>query len=224
MGNNYKEAKDKNTNKKSSITDIYNLIDNLKSHIKKLNVSKKYIKNDYHNDHKDNEKIQKINMMKTFRICNPCNIQNKKYIGLLFDNNFDQLKDDKEVNIENCASFIKLKRSNNIINYSITFDIKEETPIDTTGTLLSNILKDETNCNYCLTLGIKDKKSSKIRIIKGSKNIFNLSTVVIVNNKFIVNSTILYSSNDDDELCLIAELDDKLTVNSKKSLIKILMI
>jgi len=221
MGNNYKEVKDKNTNKKTSITDIYNLIDNLKSHIKKLDINKNHIKN---NDHKDHEKTHKLNIMKTFRVCNPCNIKNKKYIGLLFDNNFDQLKDDEDINIENCASFIKLKRSNNIINYSITFDIKEELPIDTTGTLLSNILKDETTCNYCLTLGIKDKKSSKIRIIKGSKNIFNLSTVVIVNNKFIVNSTILYSSNDDDELCLIAELDDKLTVNSKKSLIKILMI
>jgi len=171
---------------------LYKLIENLKDKINKLdnktthiNCVKKYVHPKY----------------LTYRICSPCNYDDtKKFIGLLFNSDIDDLKN-YELSCNN-LSFIKLKKSYCIINYSIHVDV-------------TNYLTINNICS--ISLGIKDKYSSKIRIIKGSKNIFDL-----LNNKFTINSTILYNAEDDDELCLIAELNSKIKINSKKSIIKIL--
>jgi len=196
---------------------LYNLIEKLKDKISKLdNKSHKNSKNNYlHKNNMNNmNNMNNINNNKniflSYNISSPttCN-QNKKFIGLLFNSFVNDDSSNCENNCKNnCdssdfSSFIKLKKGIYIINYSIYLDINNKTT---------------DSCSF--SLGIKEKHNSKIRIIKGSKNI----VVIDIVNKFIVNTTILYSSQDDDELCLIAELNNKIKINSKKSIIKILMI
>lgn len=181
---------------------LYKLVENLKEKISRLD------------DKKSKNNINCLNnrnLFLTYKISNPIDYKNdnyqnnncqnnKKFVGLQFSN----IDDSSDSSSSNEKSFIKLKRSNCIINYSIQIDVMDY--------LIFN--------NSCSTsLGIREKHSSKIRIIKGSKNIFDL-----VNNKLIVNSTILYNADDGDELCLIAEINNKVKVNPHKSIIKILMI
>jgi len=173
-------------------TDLYKLIDNLKNKIKKL----------------DSQKNKISTNILAYRICYPNKLNNsKKYIGLSFNENFDDFESDIINNINSNIPFIKIKKSNCIINFSITFDI-------------INISSDVTICS--ISLGIKDKKTSKIRIIKGSKICIDISNKsIIINNSLTINNTIIYMANDEDELCMIAELNNKIKINSKKSLIKI---
>ena len=62
----------------------------------------------------------------------------------------------------------------------------------------------------------KEKNNKNIRIIKGSKQQFNNKTMVI-NNSIIVNNTILFTSDYDQELCLIAEISPDVKIINKKN-------
>jgi hypothetical protein len=83
-------------------------------------------------------------------------------------------------------------------------------------TILFNI---NTLSTFSISVGVREKGSSKIKIIKGSKNIFD-----ILPNKslYIINSTVLYSAESGDEICLITDINNKIKINSNKSIIKIL--
>ncbi len=167
------------------------LVDILKTKIKKLEQSKT-IKNDE---------------MLTYRIHMPItnNKNYKKYMGLLFNNNYDlssEITDSKD-----SISFIKLGKKNNIINYSITLKVDK----------LTNDSKDSI-CTF--SLGIRDG-GNKIKIIKGSKVQYDTQKDTVDGN-IIINNTILYEASDNQELCLIANLNKKCAVVNKKSIIKII--
>ena len=173
--------------------DLYNLINNLNTKIKKLDI--------YRN------KISKTLSFKIF-YNNKLNNSNKKYIGLSFSENLEI--DFDSINSTNTILFIKLSKNNYLINYSIVFEI-------------TSLINKETICS--LALGIKDKKTSKIRIIKGSKIFFDINNKsIIINNSININNTIIYFCNTDEELCMIAEINDQIKICSKKSIIKILAV
>ena len=146
---------------------------------------------------------------KTFSISLPKKYS-KKYIGLLFDDSFDDnISDDKSDNdYVKKKSFLRLDNdSNYIINYSIQLKIES-----------SNF-----NENSFFSLGIKEKNNKNIRIIKGSKQKFN-NKLIAINNSIIINNTIIFTSDKDQELCLIAEIGSDVKIINKKSLIKLLKI
>lgn len=166
------------------------LVDNLKSKIKKLENQTKTICTD---------------SMTTYRIHMPIsnNKNSKKYVGLLFNNNYDTSSDITDS--KDSISFIKLKKNNNIINYSITLKVD------------SKDIRD----NICtFSLGIRDG-TNKIKIIKGSKVQYDILKDVVDSN-IIVNNTTLYEALENQELCLIADISKKCTLINKKSIIKIL--
>jgi hypothetical protein len=170
----------------STYKDIYKLIDNLKIRIKKLDTLRR---NSY--------------FIKSYNISLPTH-NNKIFIGLLFDENFNDFCTNSE-NSNTKISFIKLKGST-IINYSLLL-------------LIDKIPEVHTICSICF--GIKTDQS-KVRIIKGSKYIFDISNKNnLVNNQIIINNTIIYSANMHDELCMIAVLHDKCKIITKKSIIKV---
>lgn len=181
----------------SNYKDLYKLIDGLKTKIKNLDISKSKSKS-------------KSNLV-SYRIFCPNKINsNKKYIGLLFDNNFNEFESDESKEIKKFSSFIKLQKSNMIINYNIQIEL--------TSTPLINTL-----CS--IGLGIKTKSDSKIKIIKGSKYTFDLAlNQNIINNKIQITNTVLYTSSFGEELCMFGEFNSDITINYKKSLIKILFI
>ena len=172
-------------------TQLTKLVDNLKTKIKKLEQSK----------------TTKSEEMMTYRIHMPIsnNKNYKKYMGLLFNNNYDvssEITDSRD-----SISFIKLKKKNNIINYSITLKI--------------DMTVKDIKENICtISLGIRDG-SNKIKIIKGSKVQYDIQKDTIDGN-IIINNTILYEASDNQELCLIANLSKKCMVVNKKSIIKII--
>ena len=181
--------------------ELYKLIDNLKIKIKKLD----------NNKSKTESKIE--SNIESYRIfCPKGKDLNKKYVALKFDNNFNDFSSDDSPNTKNLLSFIKLKKNNIVINYALQIDV-------------SNISKDN-QVNICsISLGIKSKSDSKIKIIKGSKFVFDLlNQANIIENKIQINNTILYIGNNGDELCMIGELTSNFVINYKKSLIKILFV
>jgi hypothetical protein len=126
----------------------------------------------------------------------------------MFDDNFNDFSSETNDKSKNKISFLKLRKANNIINYSLCIDVNE---LSSTQTVNS------------ICLGIREKNSSKVRLIKGSKYIFDLTNKsIIFNDKIIINNTIIYMSEDAEELCMIADLNPKCKINSSKSLIKIL--
>jgi hypothetical protein len=165
------------------------LVDNLKNKIKKM----------------ENQFKIKREEIQTYRIFSPIiKSSSKKYIGLLFSNNYDS--SEEITNSENCFNFIKLKKNNNIINYSITLKINDN-------------IKDKNNiCSF--SLGIRDK-NEKIKIIKGSKIQCN-TLKDSIEDTIIINNTTIYEALDNQELCLIADLTKNCNVVNKKSIIKIL--
>jgi hypothetical protein len=184
---------------------LYKLVENLKYKISKLddNTNKAHSlkKNNINYLNCRNDK----NLFLTYKISSPYKNEHdipncKRFIGLQFSN----LDDSSDYNCSNDKSFIQLKKSNCIINYSIQIDVV-------------NYLTFNNSCS--ISLGIREKDNSKIRIIKGSKNIFDL-----LNNKITVNSTILYNAENGDELCIIAEINNKVKINPHKSIIKILLL
>ena len=169
---------------------ISKMVDNLKNKIKKI---------------EHNNKILKSNQMQTYRIHTPTTNNSKKYMGLLFNNSYDnstEITDSK-----NSINFIKLYKHNNIINYSIT--IKVDT---------KNIKDNDTICTF--SLGIRDG-NNKIKIIKGSKVQYDIKKDVI-DGVIIVNNTTMYEASNNQELCLIANIGKNCSLVNKKSIIKIL--
>ena len=173
----------------SNNTQLTKLVDILKTKIKKL----------------EQQKSIKTEEMITYRIHQPITNNHKKYVGLLFNNNYD-LSSEITDSVDS-ISFIKLKKKNNIINYSLTLKVD----ID------NKDIKD----NICtLSLGIRDG-TNKIKIIKGSKVQIDIKKDIVDNN-IIINNTVLYEASDNQELCIIANLSKKIIVVNKKSIIKII--
>lgn len=148
--------------------------------------------------------------IRSFRIHHPIESHNgisKKYVGLIFDSNLNNFDSDELTDEKTLSSFIKLTGSNIIINYFIQLD-------------LNFTFLESTVCS--IALGIKTKTDSKIKIIKGTKHQFDLSSSNIINSKLTISNTILYSSEIDDDLCMITDLCTNCIVNNKKSIIKLL--
>jgi len=206
-----------NDNKNNVNNQIQKLVDNLKTKVKKL---ESYCKTTCKTTCKTNCKNDSI---LTYRISYPkiINKNSKKFIGLLFDNNFIDNTNESEqfndVNDKDKISFIKLKSNNNIINYSLTLKVDnnfKDKDKDKDKDTINNI------CTF--SLGIKELSGlGKIKIIKGSKVQYDITKDTIDGN-IIVNNTILYHAFDNQELCLITTLSKKCTLQNKKSLIKIL--
>ena len=157
----------------------------------------------------DKQSNNSLHKTKTYRISMPKKYS-KKYIGLLFDDcdNDDYTDNESDSNTTTKKSFIKLcNYSNYIINYSIHLKIETNNIIDYSF----------------FSLGIKEKNNKNIRIIKGSKQqVINKN--IAINNNIIINNTIIFSSDKEQELCLIAELGSDVKVISKKSIIKLVQI
>lgn len=182
---------------------LYKQIDGLNNKIKKLESKK-------NNSNNPNSKPIVTKSIDSFRIHYPKeSVSNKKYVGLLFDNNFNNFDSDENTGDKNLSFFIKLPKSNIVINYSIQFELNF-TPLE------------PVICS--VALGIKTKSDSKIKIIKGSKYQFNLTSPDIISNHIVVTNTVLYSSESGEELCVIVDIGSNCTVNNKKSIIKLLYI
>jgi hypothetical protein len=192
--------------------DLYKMIEKLNHKIKKLD---NQVKNKNWNIIPETNKNFNNNIFRAYGIIYPKSYdKNKRYIGLLFDENFNDFTSENNEDIKNKLSFIKLSNGNNTINYSINIEIDDNInqQIGSIGSIGS------------IALGIKEKSNSKVRIIKGSKILFELNNKNSINNKITINNTILYSSQPGEELCMIAELNSKSKIISSKSLIKILTI
>ena len=136
-------------------------------------------------------KIKKIELLKkndepiflTSKILIPKELDNnKKFIALQFNEEFDKNKNDTN------KSFIELKKKYHIVHYCITIKIDDY---------------DKNTKDYCsFTLGIRE--NNKIKTIKSSKT-YCLLTEVIDKHLTVIN-TIIYSSKENQELCLIAQL------------------
>ena len=105
---------------------------------------------------------------------------------------------------------------------------------DITLTTSSMSLQLELNCTpinsipCSIAIGIKTQSDTKIKIIKGTKYNFDLTTPNILDNKIIISNNILYSAEEGEELCIIVDFDfasgSNCIVNSKKSIIKLLYV
>ncbi len=208
--------------------DLYKMIDNLNHKIKKLDYQIKnknftFLPSNNGNNNKQQIISNSINNFKAYGINYPKTYdKNKKYIGLLFDENFNDFSSDNNNNSGEKLPFIKLSGGNNIINYSLAIEIDNssiENYINHKKSL-NNIITPE---NYSVSLGIREKSNSKVRIIKGSKLLFDLTEKnPIIGDKITINNTILYLSKPGEELCMIVELGSKFKILPGKSLIKIL--
>lgn len=136
---------------------------------------------------------------------------NKKYIGLKFNDNFNEFDSDEKSNTKNLLSFIKLIKSNVIINYTIQLELNY-TPLNSIP------------CS--IAIGIKTTTDSKIKIIKGTKYNFDLLNANTIENKLVISNNVLYSAEDNEELCIIADFDSgsNCVVDNKKSIIKLLFV
>lgn len=138
---------------------------------------------------------------------------NKKYIGLKFNDNFNEFDSDEKSNSKNLLSFIKLIKSNVIINYTIQLELNY-TPLNSIP------------CS--IAIGVKTITDSKIKIIKGTKYNFDLSNPNTIENKLVISNNVLYSAEDNEELCIIADFDfasgSNCVVDNKKSIIKLLFV
>jgi len=124
---------------------------------------------------------------------------NKKYIQLYFNS---------ENNDKNVSNNIILNKNNYIIQYSLYIEL-----ID---------YKKNKDYNFTISLGIKDNKNNKLRILNGSKLEKNLiiesiEGVAILNNCFLYNAIENY-----EELYIIISNSNDIIINNKKSVIKIL--
>ena len=116
----------------------------------------------------------------TTQILKPCNNSiNKKYMGLQFNDKFNNNSDNK--------SFIILRETNNIISYYLTITIPD-------------IYKNNKDC-FSFSLGIKT--NNKIKTIKNSKTFYSANN--IIDNQITVSNTSIYSSKEKQELCLIVK-------------------
>ena len=192
---------------------LYKQIGDLNNKIKKLENIVGNKKNSTQQINKNISNSSKSTLL-SYRIHFPSDVQsNKKYIGLKFNNNFDDFDSDEKSNSKNLISFIKLNKSNIIINYTIQLELElDYTPL---------------NPIYCsIAIGIKTLSDTKIKIIKGTKYNFDLVGTNTIDNKLVISNNILYSAEDGEELCIIADFDSgtNCNVNSKKSIVKILLV
>ena len=174
-------------------------------------------KNLYKSINELNNKIKKLdnnkNFYKTFiesyKIYYPKDNHNvdKKYLALLFNSNNNNYESENSSSEKKLYPFIKLKKSNIIINYFIQIELNS-TPLSS------------TICS--LFFGIKNKSDSKVKVIKGTKYQFDLTTIPIINNKITLSNTILYIAENNEELCIITNFSSFCEINNKKSIIKIL--
>jgi hypothetical protein len=203
---------------------LYNQIDKLNGKIKKLELTM---------DEKKQQNTRSIPIIKkipnsslnplakstilSFRIHFPKEQHlNKKYIGLKFDDNLNSMYDsDEKSTNKNLLSFIKLTKSNIIINYTIQLELNF-TPID-------SII-----CSIAVGIRSSLSPDSKIRIIKGTKYIFDLAGPNTIDGKLNISNNVLYSAEENEELCMIADFDfnsgSNCIINSKKSIIKLLFV
>ena len=193
---------------------LYKQIGDLNSKIKTLETIVYNKKQSTHNYTNKNIPNKSNSTLISYRIHFPKDSQtNKKYIGLKFNNNFNDFDSDEKSNNKNQFPFIKLSKSNVIINYSIQLELNY-TPLNSIP------------CS--IAIGIKTTTESKIKIIKGTKYNFDLSNSNTIDNKLVISNNVLYSAEDDEELCIIADFDfasgSNCTINSKKSIIKLLFI
>lgn len=190
---------------------LYKQIGYLNNKIKKL---ENIIGNKKHSQQQINKNTFCVpkSTLQSYRIHFPTNVQtNKKYIGLKFNDNFNDFDSDEKSNCKNLIPFIKLSKSNIIINYTIQLEL-DYTPLN------------PIHCS--IAIGIKTTIDTKIKIIKGTKYNFDLVGPNTIDNKLVISNNVLYSAEDDEELCIIADFDSgsNCAVNSKKSIIKILFI
>lgn len=197
---------------------LYNQIDKLNNKIRKLELSISEKKQNIliNNNTKNLKNQTSKSTLISYRIHFPKDsYSNKKYIGLKFDDNPNEYDSDEKSTNKNLIPFIKLPKSNVIINYNILLELN--------FTPLESIL-----CT--IAVGIKSHLTtdSKIRIIKGTKYVFDLTTSNIIDNKLNILNNILYSAEQDDELCMIIDFDcssdSNCVINNKKSIIKLLFV
>lgn len=187
---------------------LYKQIKELNNKIKKieLSVKNKTPKNNNNDGSKSSLQTYKIHFPKD-------SFSSKKYVGLKFNNNFSAFDSDEKSTNKALLSFIKLTKSNIIINYVIQLELNY-TPI--------------TSIPCSIAIGIKTHFDSKIRIIKGTKYFFDLMCSNIIDNKLIIANNILYSAEDGEELCIVVDFNfssgSNCTINSKKSIIKLLYV
>jgi hypothetical protein len=197
---------------------LYKLIDGLNNKIKILesdvsnlvdkNKSIKNINNGIEKDIKTNLQIK--SKIESYRILSPNDFTStKKYIGLMFDSNFNNFETDENSGGKNLLPFIQLPKSNIIINYFIQLELNY--------TPLSSVI-----CT--LALGIRSKTDSKIKIIKGTRQIFDVTNSLVVLGTINLTNTSIYMCGGDEELCMIGDLGSICKVNPRKSLIKLLYI
>ena len=192
---------------------LYKLVDNLKNKLLKL---ESFCKGNIQRHNIINNKSSNISDFITFRISYPLITKNtKKFVGLLFDKfpienvtSSNSLNDNIEDS--NKLSFIKLNKSNNIINYSITLKV-------------NNQIKESSLDTICtFSLGIRELNgTNKVKIIKGSQMQYDIVKNSIDGN-LIVSNTVLFNALDNQELCLITTLSKYCTLQPKHSIIKIL--
>ena len=162
----------------------------------------------------NNEKIkilenynQKNLKIRIFNIYSPTSEDNsKKFLGLLFNenNNLKKNFNNNETDIIKNKSFIKLNKNINLINYSISFK--------------NNDKDNNSTCN--IYIGIKDKKTNKINLLKGGRSTYN--NRLIVDDNIIINYTTLYVSEINDELCILINLNTKFKIINDKSILRII--
>ena len=203
---------------------LYNQIDKLNNKIKKLELivgEKKQHIIPYSIPINTNKNISNTSSKSTllsYRIHFPSeSYSNKKYIGLKFDDNQNEYEYDSDAlsSNKNLLSFIKLKKSNIIINYMIQLELNF-TPLD-------SII-----CSVAIGIRTSSTTDSKIRIIKGTKYIFDLAGSNAIDNKLNISNNVLYSAENEEELCMIVDFDfssgSNCVINSKKSIIKLMFV
>jgi|LauGreDrversion4_2_1035121.scaffolds.fasta_scaffold305448_1 hypothetical protein len=202
----------------TSFQNVNKLIENLNSNIRKLDTDAKVRSNNIIQIQKNNNISNSQSSIRAYGITHPKIIdKNKKYIGLMFDENFNDFTSENSSGSNSKLSFIKLKPGNNIINYSVCVDIDDNTKLN------KNTSQQNSVCS--ISLGIKENSNSnsKVRFIKGSKIMFNPDSKYDgINNKVIINNTIIYISSGEEDLCMVGDFNTDCKVNSSKSLIKIL--
>ena len=195
----------------SNYKNLYKLIDGLNNKIKNLELSQEIIQNKSNNNNKPQNNENKnilVSKIESYRIQSSNEINStKKYIGLMFDSNFNNFETDENSGNKNLITFIKLPKSNIVINYLIQLELNY--------TPLSQII-----CS--IALGIRSKSDYKIKIIKGTRQIFDVANCHILLGTFNLTNTTIYMSEGDEELCMIADLGNVCKVNPRKSLIKLL--
>lgn len=201
----------------SNYKNLYKLIDGLNNKIKNLELSQGNNSNNSNNINKSNknnipqkDEIKNIiaSKIESYRILSSNEIvSTKKYIGLMFDSNFNNFETDENSGNKNLMTFIKLPKSNIIINYLIQLELNY-TPLSS------------TICS--IALGIRSKSDYKIKIIKGTRQIFDIVNCSVILGTINLTNTTIYMSEGDEELCMIADLGSVCKVNPRKSLIKLL--